>query len=217
MLKTLARPIAAAVALAFCLSATAGAETSDHLTRFTFNQPFSIPGVTLPAGTYTFKLADPTGGRRIVQVLDERGMESFALLQALPAYRANDTQELALSLMDTVPGVPAAIKTWWPLGERTGFEFIYPESQSARLTGLEPLAMPPLPRAAVGVAPVRVAAATASRAATSEPVVAMQVMPGVAMPLSEEQEQQGPSRAVIALLGALTLFLGAWTLGRARV
>ncbi len=219
MLKTLATSVAA-VALTFGLTATAGAATTDYLTRFTFNQPFSIPGVTLPAGTYTFKLADPTGGRSIVQVLDERGLESFALLQAIPAYRPGNSDDPALSLMDTVSGVPAAIKTWWPLGQNAGFEFIYPEAQHARLTGIVPIPGLTNERASLDATPVRRAVAAPATDAATEvaPVVAMQVLPPAPEPFDNEAlPAGGSSRAVIALLGALTLFAGAWALGRARV
>jgi cobalamin biosynthesis Mg chelatase CobN len=35
--------------------------------------------------------------------------------------------------METASGTPAAIKTWWYPGERTGYEFIYPKEQARRL------------------------------------------------------------------------------------
>jgi hypothetical protein len=36
----------------------AEADTWDQLTYFTFSAPVEIPGTILPAGTYSFKLAD---------------------------------------------------------------------------------------------------------------------------------------------------------------
>ena len=35
--------------------------------------------------------------------------------------------------METASGTPAAIRTWWYPGERTGYEFIYPKEQARRL------------------------------------------------------------------------------------
>src|SRR6185503_9660829 len=35
--------------------------------------------------------------------------------------------------METAAGMPAAIKTWWYPGERTGYEFIYPKDQARKL------------------------------------------------------------------------------------
>ena len=39
--------------------ATVSAQTADRRTIFTFNGPVTLPGVTLPAGQYLFRLADP--------------------------------------------------------------------------------------------------------------------------------------------------------------
>ena len=35
--------------------------------------------------------------------------------------------------METGQGMPAAIRTWWYPGERTGYEFVYPKDQARRL------------------------------------------------------------------------------------
>ena len=35
--------------------------------------------------------------------------------------------------METASGMPAAIKTWWYPGERSGYEFVYPKEQARRL------------------------------------------------------------------------------------
>ena len=40
-------------------------------TILTFSGPVQIPGATLPAGSYVFKLADLTGNRHVVQVFDK--------------------------------------------------------------------------------------------------------------------------------------------------
>src|SRR4051812_22661679 len=100
MLKTLASTIAAA-AIVSGLGAAASASPTDHLTKFTFNRPIAVPGITLPAGTYIFKLADPSTERKIVQIMDADGMHSLALLQATPAYRPENTGASALKLLDT--------------------------------------------------------------------------------------------------------------------
>src|ERR1043165_8701366 len=42
---------------------------TQELTYLTFSNTVELPGVTLPAGTYTFRLAD-TPSRNVVQVLD---------------------------------------------------------------------------------------------------------------------------------------------------
>jgi hypothetical protein len=42
---------------------------TQEITYLTFSNSVEMPGVTLPAGTYTFRLAD-TPSRNVVQVLD---------------------------------------------------------------------------------------------------------------------------------------------------
>jgi len=124
----------AAVALVYGLSAPATAYTLDRRTLFTFNQPIALPGVTLPAGTYTFQLADPTTGAKVVQVLNHSGTQTFAMLLSIPAYRAEPAKKSEFSFMETASGMPAAVEVWWQEGSTRGYEFIYPKRQVDRLT-----------------------------------------------------------------------------------
>ena len=123
----------ALVALVCGLSAPATAYTLDRRTLFTFNQPIALPGVTLPAGTYTFRLADPMTGGKVVQVLNDNGTQSYAMLLSIPAYRQDAATESEISFMETASGMPAAVKIWWQEGSTRGYEFIYPKTQTDRL------------------------------------------------------------------------------------
>jgi len=217
MLKAIASTIAVA-ALTFGLGTPARASMSDHHTRFTFSQPIALPGVTLPAGTYVFRLADPTIDRKVVQVLDATGRRSYALLHSVPTYRADASNESAVSLMETREGMPAAIKTWWPFGENVGFEFVYPEEQYLRLTGngtaSSTIAGSGLPVDNSGAAKVK-AARTLKRAPVDAPL-----LPVVAVNESPDSGPAFPSNAsplpLVAVLGALTLFGAAWALGKSK-
>lgn len=120
--------------LATTLSGTAHAQgPADYRTFFTFSQPVTLPGVTLPAGTYLFRLADPTGSRRVVQILSEDAQRSYAMLLAIPAQRFDPPVEPEIRFMETAADRPAAIKTWWYPGNSIGWEFIYPREQALRL------------------------------------------------------------------------------------
>ena len=132
MLKTFASTCAM-VALVCGLSAPATAYTLDRRTLFTFNQPIALPGVTLPAGTYTFRVADPMTSGKVVQILNGSGTQSFAMLLSIPAYRADAAKESEISFMETASGMPAAVKIWWQEGSTHGYEFIYPKTQTDRL------------------------------------------------------------------------------------
>lgn len=131
MLKTLASACVLAV-LAFS-SADAHAQTADNRTLFTFSQPVTLPGVTLPAGTYLFRNPDTTTARRLVQVLSDDGRRSYAMLLTIPAQRTEPAAEPEIRFMETAEGTPPAIKAWWYPGNTIGWEFIYPKEQALRL------------------------------------------------------------------------------------
>src|SRR6059058_3823292 len=79
---------AACAALALtAAAASAQAIPPDRTTFVTFSGPVSLPGTTLPAGTYTFRLLDSQTDRHIVQVYDKDGMKLFTTLLAVPATR----------------------------------------------------------------------------------------------------------------------------------
>ena len=71
MLSTRILGLASAVTVFVCLTAaTVFAQPVDKRTTFTFSEPVALPGVTLPAGRYLFRLADPVSASKVVQVLD---------------------------------------------------------------------------------------------------------------------------------------------------
>lgn len=138
MLKRVVSVCAFAV-LAGVLSDTAYAQPADARTYFTFNQPVTLPGVTLPAGTYLFRIPDATGNRQIVQVLSEDGTRLYTTLMAIRAQRPDASERPEVRFMETAAETPAAIKTWWYPGNPVGWEFIYPRQQAMRLAGMGPV------------------------------------------------------------------------------
>jgi len=131
MLKRIAS--ACVVAMLAFTSTTAYAQTADNRTFFTFNQPVTLPGVTLPAGKYLFRNPDVTTARRVVQVLSDDGRRSYAMLLTIPAQRTEASAEPEIRFMETAEGMPPAIKAWWYPGNTIGWEFIYPKEQAIRL------------------------------------------------------------------------------------
>jgi len=108
-------------------------ETFDKRTVFTFNRPISVPGVTLPAGDYMFRIVDTTTGRKVIQVLSGDGKTPYAMLHSIPEIRRDASEKPEVRFLETAKGQPSAIKTWWYPGERTGYEFIYPKDQAKAL------------------------------------------------------------------------------------
>ena len=120
------------VALVFTAGA-AMAQTHDKRTVFTFNRPISLPGVTLPAGKYLFRIVDTETSRKVIQVLSEDGKKPYAMLHSIPDVRLEASSSPEVRFLETAKGTPSAVKTWWYPGERIGYEFIYPKEQARRL------------------------------------------------------------------------------------
>jgi hypothetical protein len=126
--------LACSVALLACVVATPStAQPVDKRTLFTFSGPVSMPGVTLPAGQYLFRLADPNSGRNVIQVLSGDGTKPYGMFFSMRAERFEPASTPEVRFMETAAGMPAAIKTWWYPGERSGYEFVYPKEQARRL------------------------------------------------------------------------------------
>jgi hypothetical protein len=146
------------VVLVHVMASGANASTFDKRTYFTFNQSVALPGVTLPAGTYMFRLADPDTTRRVIQVSDKQGTQSYALLLTVPAYRLDAAKDSEVRFLETPAGAPRAINSWWYVGDSTGYQFMYSKEQLAALNRVTQ----PEPVAAADVTP---------HAAEGEPVV----------------------------------------------
>jgi hypothetical protein len=111
-------------------AATAGAQPADRSTFVTFSGPVSIPGKTLPAGTYTFKLADSPSDRHIVQIFDKDQTQLFATILAVPAERPAPEGEPVITFRETPSNVPPALRYWYYAGDTAGNEFVYPRAQA---------------------------------------------------------------------------------------
>ena len=69
------------------LAPGARADEWNKKTILTFSGPVQIPGATLPAGSYVFKLADIPGNRHVVQVFDKDEKKIYTTLLAIPNQR----------------------------------------------------------------------------------------------------------------------------------
>jgi hypothetical protein len=134
MLSTRVYGLACAVTVFVCLmAAPVSAQPLDKRTLFTFSGPVTLPGVTLPAGQYLFRLADPNSSSKVVQVLNADGTKPYGLFFTISAERLEPASSPEVRFMETASGTPAAIRTWWYPGERRGYEFIFPKEQARRL------------------------------------------------------------------------------------
>jgi hypothetical protein len=123
--------IAASAAL---LLTTAAASTqimnADRSTQVTFSAPVSLPGITLPAGTYLFKLLDSQATRNVVQVFDKDRSKIYATLIAISAQRNEPTDESVIMFKEAPANMAPPIRFWYYAGEKSGQEFAYPKAQA---------------------------------------------------------------------------------------
>jgi hypothetical protein len=119
--------------LTLSMSGRAEAQPADYRTYFTFSAPVTLPGVTLPAGKYVFRLADADSSRKVINVLSADGKRSLAMLHTIPNQVMKAPKDAEIRFMETSARVPPPIKTWWYAGKAIGYEFIYPRQQALQL------------------------------------------------------------------------------------
>ena len=126
--------ICCAFAIATALMVTgARADEYTKLTYLTFSAPVQVPGMTLPAGTYMFKLADPESGRRAIQIWDEKGTKLFTMLLTIPDEQPEPKDDPVVMFSERPTGAAPAVKSWFYPAERSGYEFIYPKDQAMKI------------------------------------------------------------------------------------
>jgi hypothetical protein len=111
------------------LTATVFASPIDRETYFTFNTPVSVPGVTLPPGTYRFRVPDPNI-RDLVQVLSADGRTLYSTFFTLRTPLPQTPVKADVRFLERRADAPYAIRAWWYPGERAAFEPIYPRQQA---------------------------------------------------------------------------------------
>ena len=109
---TMAAAACATLALT-AASAAAQSMPSDKTTFVTFSGPVSIPGMTLPAGTYTFRIMDSLTDRHIVQIFDKSQMKLMTTLLAVPAQRNEPTGDAIITFKETPSDRPPAVHYWY--------------------------------------------------------------------------------------------------------
>jgi hypothetical protein len=113
-----------AVALAFMLTGSVGAFTI-HENRLTFNRPVALPGIVLPAGTYSFDVV--TGTADVVVVRSTRRDKVFYMGFAALVDRPAGMPWNTLVVMGEAPKNQAAapITTWYEIDSLNGHQFKY--------------------------------------------------------------------------------------------
>jgi hypothetical protein len=212
------------VALALtCLSAmfasSVQANDWNKVTVMTFSQPIEIPGMVLPAGTYTVKLVNIDSDRHVVQFLAADGIKVIATVLAINDWRLHPTGQTVVKFAERSGDNPEVMKAWFYPGDNFGQEFVYPKQRAIELAVAAKEPVPALveespadlttaPIVAVTPeqkeVPVAEAIATTQPAAESTPLVAQNTTPA---PVATTQSlpKTASSLPLIALLGFLSL------------
>jgi hypothetical protein len=110
----------------FATSAVSAMIDARRTTYFTFGRSVQLPGVTLPAGTYEFEVANAGSSSNVVLVRsrDRSIVHAFKLTRSI--YRpASRNLDAAITLGETSAGNPPPVTAWYPEGETRGREFLY--------------------------------------------------------------------------------------------
>ena len=200
MRKSLLGAICSAAMLLATTAEPVAAQNFNRHTTITFSAPVELPGITLPAGTYTFRLSDSTSDRHVVHVLDANGEKHLATLFAMPATRSAVSEETVVTFRETAANQPLPIRYWYFPNDRFGQEFAYPTERAlaiAAATGESVLSVEgeaitrvePTPAPVAEPAPVQPAPVEPAPTAVIEPqqemeaAVATETLPDTASPL----------------------------------
>jgi hypothetical protein len=178
------RLIAAASALVLFIP-IASADTFNKKTKLTFSQPVRVPGTTLSAGSYIFKLVDSQAQRNIVQVMNTRENRVYATILAIPDYRLNPSSQTVITFGETGAGCAAAVKAWFYPGDNTGNRFIYGKREAEQMSAS---CLQPVPHVPTEVATAAVKAPEVKTSNSTEPAVVALVQAPIKTATPEKKE-----------------------------
>ena len=116
----------AAIALLALAAATPSRAALGLGDRITFSGPVALPGVVLPAGSYTFEIANPESSLRVVRVTRrDTGRVYFAGFTRMVPRPVDLPADRLIGLGEAARGEAVPIDVWYPSGRPQGHRFIY--------------------------------------------------------------------------------------------
>lgn len=185
----------------------ARADAWNKKTMLTFNEPVQVPGTTLSAGTYVFKLAD-TSDRTVVQIWNEDETKLITTILAVADYRTTTPDKTIITLDERPTGQPEALKAWFYPGDNSGVEFVYPTQSATEVAQANQQPAPPVQEDTTDTPSMNTAAVEPVAAppvtVTDAPQESMEIAQ-VASVETEELPQTASAMPSIALTGILFL------------
>ena len=114
----------AVVGAVFATPVSAQTVAADRATYLTFSAPVSLPGVSLPAGTYLFRFVDAMESDSVLEVLSQDGKTVYALVNTIPATRSERKEEASVTFKETRSDAPPQIQKWFFADSADGCELL---------------------------------------------------------------------------------------------
>jgi hypothetical protein len=115
----------AAIVATLVIASSADAVTTTHTMYITFGQPVSLPGMSLPAGTYTFEIPSETSPDVVrVSSRDRQRVFLTALTQTVTR-SASHSNGASIVLGEARHGEAPQVRIWYPEGTNIGHAFLY--------------------------------------------------------------------------------------------
>jgi hypothetical protein len=119
--------VVAGLALVGLVAAAPGDANVDteRTTQLTFSKPFSLPGVTLGAGTYIFERAAPLSAIEVVRISsrDRRFVYYMGFTELVQRPRGGNASPVTFG--EAPAGAAVPVRDWYPAGTSTGHRFLY--------------------------------------------------------------------------------------------
>ncbi|SRR5258705_13866566 len=117
--------IACVAAVLALVGGSAYAFSNIHENRLTFSKPVALPGVELPAGSYTFDVASPTA-LDVVVVRSADGRKVFYMGFTQTVTRPHTmSKDAPIAFGEASANQARPISTWYEIGNSTGHQFLY--------------------------------------------------------------------------------------------
>jgi hypothetical protein len=96
-----------------------------HTEYLTFSRPVALPGVVLPAGSYTFDVASPTALDVVVVRNPKTGHVLYMGFTTTVTRPPNMSKETPIVFGEAAANEARPIATWYEIGQPIGHQFLY--------------------------------------------------------------------------------------------
>jgi hypothetical protein len=115
----------AAAALALVVAGSAHAWSIGHENRLTFSRAVALPGVVLPAGSYSFDVASPIALDVVVVRNAKSGKVLYTGFTSTVSRPRNMPNITPIVFGEASANEARPIATWYEIGQPTGHQFLY--------------------------------------------------------------------------------------------